>query len=90
MLEQVDTLTNATNAEKCLRLIVTPATNMKLIKGSKSKSIDNSNPHYDPKVFRGSKKEAPKGRSKSFVFSAFFIALILVLTAIIERYWVPH
>ena len=63
---------------------------MKLIKGSKSDGVDNSNPHYDPKVFRGSKKTKSTGKSKSFIFGALFIALILVVTSIFERYWVPH
>jgi len=62
---------------------------MKLIKGSKSRGVDNSDPHYDPKVFRGSMKDAPKGRNKYFMFGTVFIALILILTSFIERYWVP-
>jgi hypothetical protein len=60
---------------------------MKLIKGSKSEGVDNSNPYYNPKAYRQSKQQKASPRSKSVIFGAIFMALILVLTSLIDRYW---
>ena len=49
----------------------------------------NAYSHHDPTVFRGSGKQSPSGRSKLFIFGAIFIALIFLLTFIIERNWRP-
>lgn len=61
---------------------------MKLIKGSKSDGVANSNPYYNPKEYRGSKGAKSVSGTKKMMFGVVFIALILVLTSLIDRFMI--
>jgi len=58
---------------------------MKLIKGSRTDGVDNSNPNYDPKLFRGSKKHQPSKKGRMFIFGVIFLAVIVGMTATLDQ-----
>jgi hypothetical protein len=51
---------------------------------SRLKSVDNSNPYYNPKLFRGTKQRPSYSLSSKLGFGVVFIAIIVLITIAIE------
>jgi len=57
---------------------------VKLIKGGRDKGVDNSNPNYDPKLFRKENSPPRSNRLRTATYVIIFTLIIAVVTYTID------